>query len=137
MARRHAPGRNNKCTLDWDFERERALHLELERKINTRLELLLSAGQEGRRLSPNFLIGQNPTREEEFWCGSGIWNVERGKSGMGMAETTKLDFTPRRLRPIAVAVGRPADWLSESAKKSAVWRYGHSLAPLPPRSLTH
>ena len=25
---------------------------------------------------------------------------------MGMAETTKLDFTPRRLRPIAVAVVR-------------------------------
>ena len=65
---------------------EEILHLS-RRKTNKRLELLRrivrSPALSSSPSSPDFLIGQN-SRKKNL---GGIRNVERGKSGMGTAET--------------------------------------------------
>ena len=73
-----------------------------------RLELFRQAGGLSTLLSPNFLIGQNSTIEEESWGnhGAGIRNVERGKSGRGIA-STKLDFTRARKCTVVRLTGYP------------------------------
>ena len=82
---RHAPGRNNKCT--WYLGRDPSPRSKKDKQEigapPQDSELVRSPALSSSPSSPDFLIGQN-SRKKNL---GGIRNVERGKSGMGTAET--------------------------------------------------